>query len=317
MAILTRQQLRDYWNTNINTNGAQAITGQSMNVGGIDVIDSMAMGTDVSPEYVEVVEITGDTLYPQLDWNGKFFRWTNPNNGQIVLPEQATLALPQGWRFVIYNDTDSYSLEVQTEGTDVIRSHNNIYFLPATSDAKIGLLDAGTTNRYYADIEQSQMNASGFMYNPGASIAQTVVANTWTPITFNNPTAINLLNVITGGTPGSLALDFPNHGTNGCYLDINIHASIELATTDETVDLAFGINGAIVANADALSQTVSNAGNNTVGMFWPFAMSYNGFVNNGDSLSLFIRSTDARTMNILKANFGLKASAYIGVDVTV
>ena len=47
MAILTRQQLRDYWNTYINTNGAQAITGQLQNKGGIDIIDSMALPSEL------------------------------------------------------------------------------------------------------------------------------------------------------------------------------------------------------------------------------------------------------------------------------
>lgn len=46
MAIKTKQELRDYWNTNINTNAANAITGSKHNVGGIDIIDSMAMGAD-------------------------------------------------------------------------------------------------------------------------------------------------------------------------------------------------------------------------------------------------------------------------------
>lgn len=48
MAIKTKQELRDYWNANISANDANAITGSKHNVGGIDIIDSMAMGTDVS-----------------------------------------------------------------------------------------------------------------------------------------------------------------------------------------------------------------------------------------------------------------------------
>lgn len=47
MAIKTKTELRTYWNSAISTNGSQAITGSVMNVGGIDIIDSMAMGTEV------------------------------------------------------------------------------------------------------------------------------------------------------------------------------------------------------------------------------------------------------------------------------
>ena len=47
MAILTRQELRDYWAAQINTNGTNSITGQKLNTGGIDIIDSMAMGTEL------------------------------------------------------------------------------------------------------------------------------------------------------------------------------------------------------------------------------------------------------------------------------
>jgi len=48
MAVKTRQELLDYWNSKIIQNSNQAITGQIMNQGGVDIIDSMAMGTDAS-----------------------------------------------------------------------------------------------------------------------------------------------------------------------------------------------------------------------------------------------------------------------------
>jgi len=47
MAIKTKEELRTYWNASISTNGVQSITGHVMNTGGIDIIDSMAMSTDL------------------------------------------------------------------------------------------------------------------------------------------------------------------------------------------------------------------------------------------------------------------------------
>ena len=48
MAIKTKEELRDYWNSQLNTNGSNAITGQKLNVGGVDIVDSMAMSTDIA-----------------------------------------------------------------------------------------------------------------------------------------------------------------------------------------------------------------------------------------------------------------------------
>ena len=47
MSVKTRQELRDYANSNINTNGVQGITGAALNKMEIDEIDSFAMITDV------------------------------------------------------------------------------------------------------------------------------------------------------------------------------------------------------------------------------------------------------------------------------
>jgi len=49
MAIKTKQQLKDYWDANINTNGTNSLNGSELNTGGVDIIDSMAMGTDIVP----------------------------------------------------------------------------------------------------------------------------------------------------------------------------------------------------------------------------------------------------------------------------
>lgn len=48
MSVKTKQQLRDYANANVNTNGVNAITGAVMNTMNIDEIDSFAMEADVT-----------------------------------------------------------------------------------------------------------------------------------------------------------------------------------------------------------------------------------------------------------------------------
>lgn len=60
MAVKTKQELRDYTNAYINTNGVQAITGASLNVLEIDIIDTMA--TDSGLEVITEGETTGYAL---------------------------------------------------------------------------------------------------------------------------------------------------------------------------------------------------------------------------------------------------------------
>jgi hypothetical protein len=55
MAIKTKQQLRDYANTNINTNGNNEITGADMNTMEIDEIDSLAHVEEVFNEFKDGV----------------------------------------------------------------------------------------------------------------------------------------------------------------------------------------------------------------------------------------------------------------------
>ena len=66
MSVKTRNELLAYWNSNIIQNGSQAITGQIMNVGGVDIIDSMAMETaDVmlwKGEWVQQEYLAYDTV---------------------------------------------------------------------------------------------------------------------------------------------------------------------------------------------------------------------------------------------------------------
>jgi hypothetical protein len=60
----TRKQLTDYANTYINTNGSQAITGSILNTMEVDIIEAMAMESEISgfkPRY-NFVKVTGVTV---------------------------------------------------------------------------------------------------------------------------------------------------------------------------------------------------------------------------------------------------------------
>ena len=77
MAIQTRDQLRTYWNNNISANGAQSITGDIMNTGGIDIIDSY-VHIDDPKEGMETVIMTNDIGWTVSD--------TTTNQRQVWIP---------------------------------------------------------------------------------------------------------------------------------------------------------------------------------------------------------------------------------------
>lgn len=63
----TKQQLLDWWNSQINTNGANAITGQKLNTGGVEIINAMALeGGGWEPYYVldKRQDISVTEVYP-------------------------------------------------------------------------------------------------------------------------------------------------------------------------------------------------------------------------------------------------------------
>ena len=47
MAIKTKQELLDYWYANLIQNSQNSITGQKLNAGGVDIIDSMTFNADI------------------------------------------------------------------------------------------------------------------------------------------------------------------------------------------------------------------------------------------------------------------------------
>ncbi|RLD76566.1 MAG: hypothetical protein DRJ15_15115, partial [Bacteroidetes bacterium] len=53
MSIKSREELRQYANTYINTNGVQGITGGSLNVLEVDQIDSFAMSSDIPADLMK------------------------------------------------------------------------------------------------------------------------------------------------------------------------------------------------------------------------------------------------------------------------
>jgi len=46
---MTKQELLDYWNANLNTNASNAITGQKLNQGGVEIINAMAFEAGTTP----------------------------------------------------------------------------------------------------------------------------------------------------------------------------------------------------------------------------------------------------------------------------
>lgn len=359
MAVKTREELLAYWNAYIKTNGVQSITGGIMNVGGVDIIDSMAMNddpessidygwyNDVDPETVptpvagtyfqgvysglrwikddtgfitfsnsgllNIIDITGTNIVWDNSWLGKIVRWTNVENGTLTLSETSNTSVPEGWNTSIYNDTDAFSIQIKTEGTDILKSHNDIFYIPAESFSGITKAVEGTPNTWYANIEQTLNPGVGYMANGNATITVPVAANTWTEVIFPNPVVGNLHNVSVHQS--FLKIDYEFQGTNGVYTSVYIHASIENEETDNKVDLTIGVNNVVSSIADVSHQSATSSGVQTVGMYWPFAYSYEGFTPNQSVISVFVRSQKATILNINSIAYQIKTDALIGVDV--
>jgi len=58
MAVKTKEELRDYADANINTNGVQGITGASQNTMLNDIIDSVTLDSELSDDYVPYIGAT-------------------------------------------------------------------------------------------------------------------------------------------------------------------------------------------------------------------------------------------------------------------
>jgi len=74
MAVKTKEQLRDYTNTYINTNGVQAITGASLNTLEIDMIDTFATaaGLVTAKAALRLVAASGQT-FTTTQWDKLHF----------------------------------------------------------------------------------------------------------------------------------------------------------------------------------------------------------------------------------------------------
>ena len=309
-----RDDARNFWLTNIYENVGQYISGQDMQDGGIlHIIDQVQYLDEIVASPQTIVETSGAAITVQASWLQTVVRWNHTANGVLTLPETATLALEQGFVFRFYNNTDSYSVSIVLEGTDTLKSHNNVFDIPAESYAIIGKLESGTPNEWYASIEQTFYRGYGYLYNGSAGTSVTTLANTWHEIPIANPTAVGLKN-FTQDTY-RLVLDTPNNGTNGMIVTVNAHASIEIANPNETIDFVWGLNGSVGGASSVVFQSAKSGGNQTAGQFWPYSHAFTGIVANGGSISLFLRTTQTGSVNINNINFTVSSQAWIGVDI--
>ncbi len=68
---MTKQELLDYWNSNLNTNASNAITGQKLNQGGVEIINAMAFEsgtTPFAPQYDNIQAHTTEVTVATPGW---------------------------------------------------------------------------------------------------------------------------------------------------------------------------------------------------------------------------------------------------------
>ncbi len=309
----TRDELRDYWNTYIDTNGVQGITGDLMNQGGISIIDSMAMEADVAPANFKIYDVVDTNFTAIGDWNRSIVRWTGLAGGKLTLPAETTEIISAGYSFVVNNLSDTYNLTILAEGTDVINSHSKYLIIPAMSTATVYKGAAGATNYYYANISRTATKSTGYVKNDASGTVVNPTANVWIEIPIGNVAAGNLHNM-TFNAPG-LTIAMPNNATNGVGVVVRAHASIIIPNANQTVDFIFGVDSVIPH--DGLYQSATTGASQTAGMAFPYSISFEGIVPNGSYISLFLRSSDGDQININNINMMVNASGYTGVNITV
>jgi hypothetical protein len=108
MSIQTKEQLRGYWDYNLNTNGQNSITGALLNGGGNNIVDSMEMRSYAFP-------LTGNVPANQhFQWDGGVLIWSGTADGTIELPYDAYSA--SGYRMYIYNQSNDSKLTLTAHG---------------------------------------------------------------------------------------------------------------------------------------------------------------------------------------------------------
>ena len=98
MAFRTKDSIKQYWDTNIVDNGNQEITGDILNVGGVDIIDSTEW------RRAPVVFTSDKHIDPDYDGGFMVFEGHSPYNLIVDNPSY----WPSGARVVIANNSDYY-----------------------------------------------------------------------------------------------------------------------------------------------------------------------------------------------------------------
>lgn len=115
MAIKTRDELLGYWNSKIIQNSDQTITGQVMNVGGVDIIESMALEAEIVSGMVWKNEWVAGT-YDQYD-TVRDGAWTMVAN--TTTTERAAPQVVSGYEWTnqdpVSNRSENYAITSSTE----------------------------------------------------------------------------------------------------------------------------------------------------------------------------------------------------------
>lgn len=263
----------------------------------------------------KIFDNSQDDIIIEEDWLGNLVRWVNAANGTLRL-DNSVLNYPEGWHFSIYNNTAVHSISIVAEGTDTLRSHNNIFVIPAYSYAQIGLIFVNGVTEWYASIEQTFKPALGQIAKGAIGLNVPVTANVWELVPYATYATGELVNV-TPTANGGLQITYPNNGTNGVYVDIDIMASISVPNATQTVDLSFGIDGTVFSGADILRQSATSGASQTSDMFWPYYFHFSGLFPNGSVINPFIRSEETSTIPIIALTLTVQARSYTGVDISI
>ena len=116
MSVKTRSELQDYWNTYMTNNQIQAITGPILNVGGIDIIDSVALSTEIIDYSGTTAESENDLMY----YDG--VNWTNKQKDEILAITDLTdanITTPTDGQFMQYNAVASKWVNITPSLNDI------------------------------------------------------------------------------------------------------------------------------------------------------------------------------------------------------
>ena len=294
MAEKTRQQLLDYANTYIVTNGTQAITGALMNTMEVDEIDSFAMITEVyhptsirvSADYIQrddldevIISYNDDpstpiaiTLgSPSLTWKKRKLRIISNKYAAVI----------SGF----INDQHT-SIELgEGEWVDLLITSGD-------TDTEWTIIGGGSTKI---------TNGSGVLANQASQVI--TATPSWTEIPFGNPVTGTLKNVTHTGS-GRLKVDFTDRPVGDeVALSITATAALEIPDLNSSMWFCIGINGTIISEADLVAVGAASGGRDSDGLYWPFSFSYNGVVSNGDEISLFAKYSGASDFTVQSASF--------------